>query len=610
MQTTRKHSRGRSLGTLAATLGLALLAALLLAGPAAGVSRPKAFSPDGNISASTVHFDWSKVKFAYYELRVFNANTGDRLKKKEHIRETECTITGLPQNVTLSWDVRALIPRPAAPSAKSDWSRRLSFTIKPPVFSTFGFADLNASGVIDDSAHTVAVTVPLGTDRAALTPTFTSNPRSKVRVNGIEQRSGEGSVNFTNPVRFMLTSDWPARNWSGATNYYDVTVKFAAETGKAVTAFSFQGLSPPVIGTIDEATSRIALTVPSGTAVTALIATFAASPGAVVTVSGYPQASGVTPNNFSNPVRYTVTGADGSSRYYDVTVKVAVSSSKAITRFDFQGLESPVVGTINEAAHTIALTVPYGTNVTALVPTITISGTSVNPLSGVANNFTNPVTYTVTAGDGTTQAYVVTVNVEGSPAKALTAFSFRGLSPVVVGSINEAAHSIALTVPYGTNVGDLVATFSTTGASVSVNGTPQVSGVTPNNFASATTYTVAAGDGSSQNYVVTVTVAARVPAVIGSVSPTHGLVGARVTLTGTGFGSSGGVAFGGFNWLGIFQGTSATIVSWSDTRIVCDVPQRSPGLTGIYVRHSYIEGMAFMTYYSNGVSFTVDEPPV
>ena len=198
---------------------------------------------------------------------------------------------------------------------------------------------------------------------------------------------------------------------------------------------------------------------------------------------------------------------------------VPLSPAKAITAYGFQGLTPPVVATINEAAHTIAATVPSGTNVTALVATYTTTGASVAiagtpQSSGVtANNFSNPVTYTVTAADGTTQAYVVSVTVAASPAKAITAFSFQGLAPPVVGTIIEAAHTIAATVSSGTNVSALVATFTSTGASVTVAGTPQVSGVTANNFSNPVTYTVTAADGTTQAYVVTVTVAAPVVAI-------------------------------------------------------------------------------------------------
>ncbi len=85
------------------------------------------------------------------------------------------------------------------------------------------------------------------------------------------------------------------------------------------------------------------------------------------------------------------------------------SSTKAMTSFNFSGLTPNVVGTVNEDAKTIALTVPFGTNVTTLVPTIVTTGTSVSPNTGVAQSFATPVTYTVTAENGSTSAYVVTV---------------------------------------------------------------------------------------------------------------------------------------------------------------------------------------------------------
>jgi hypothetical protein len=53
----------------------------------------------------------------------------------------------------------------------------------------------------------------------------------------------------------------------------------------------------------------------------------------------------------------------------------------------------------------------------------------------------------------------------------------------------------------------LVATYTTTGLSVSVGGTAQTTGTTVNNFSSALTYTVLAANGDTQNYTVNVTIA-------------------------------------------------------------------------------------------------------
>ncbi len=67
-----------------------------------------------------------------------------------------------------------------------------------------------------------------------------------------------------------------------------------------------------------------------------------------------------------------------------------------------------------------------------------------------------------------------------SSAKAITAFYLYG----VVGTIDETAKTIAVTMPYGTDVTSLVAMFRTTGASVTVDTTVQTSETTANNFTS------------------------------------------------------------------------------------------------------------------------------
>jgi hypothetical protein len=373
--------------------------------------------------------------------------------------------------------------------------------------TAFSFQGLSpaVTGTINETAHTIALTVPYGTNITALVATFTTTGTA-VAIGATPQVSGTTANNFTNPVTYTVTAA------DASTHAYIVTVVAAISPAKAITSFSFQGLSPAVTGTINEIAHTIAFTVPYGTNVTALVATFITT-GTAVTVGATPQVSGTTANNFTNPVTYTVTAADASTQAYVVTVVTALSPAKAITAFSFQGLLPAVTGTVNEVAHTIALTGPYGTNVTALVATFTTTGTAVAvgatpQFSGTtANNFTSPVTYTVTAADASTQAYVVTVAVALSPAKAITAFSFQGLSPAVTGTVSEVAHTIALTVPYGTNVTALVATFTTTGTAVKVGATPQVSGTTANNFAGPVTYTVTAADASTQAYVVTVAVA-------------------------------------------------------------------------------------------------------
>ncbi|MFA5009121.1 MAG: DUF5018 domain-containing protein [Candidatus Paceibacterota bacterium] len=84
-------------------------------------------------------------------------------------------------------------------------------------------------------------------------------------------------------------------------------------------------------------------------------------------------------------------------------------STKTIVSFDLATPE--VVGGVDNTAHTVTIAVPNGTDVTALTPTIVINGASISPDTGVAQDFTNPVTYTLTANDASTQDYTVTVTV-------------------------------------------------------------------------------------------------------------------------------------------------------------------------------------------------------
>jgi len=348
-------------------------------------------------------------------------------------------------------------------------------------------------GVVNETAKTIALTVPHGTDVTTLVATFATTGAS-VKVGTVVQTSGTTPNTFASPVTYRVTAvDLTFVD-------YVVTVTVAADTTtKDITAFSFA--SPAAIGVISGA--NIAVTVPYGTTVTALVATFTTT-GASVKVGTVVQTSGTTPNTFASPLAYIVTDADANTKTYTVTVTVAAITGKDITSFKFNGLTPAVVGGISGTA--VTLHVPFGTVVTALVPTITITGASVSPASGVAQNFTSPVAYTVSSAETTptTQTYVVTVIVDTNAAKAITAFSFNGLTPAVVGVVNETLHTVLLTVPYGTTVTALVATFTTTGASVKVSTTLQVSGTTAHDFTNPVTYRVTAVDASIQDYTVTV----------------------------------------------------------------------------------------------------------
>jgi uncharacterized repeat protein (TIGR02543 family) len=183
----------------------------------------------------------------------------------------------------------------------------------------------------------------------------------------------------------------------------NITV-YASWSKVTITSFSFA--NPAATGVING--TGISVIVPEGTVLTSLVPTIVHTGASISPASG-------TAQDFSGPVTYTVTAAGGTKAAYTVTV-VFANSTKEITDFSFAN--PAVTGVISETD--ISVTVPYGTNLTALVPTITHNGASISPASGTARNFSLPVTYTVTAEDGTTLEYTVTVTPEAPVTREIS----------------------------------------------------------------------------------------------------------------------------------------------------------------------------------------------
>ena len=262
-------------------------------------------------------------------------------------------------------------------------------------------------------------------------------------------------------------------------------------------------------GTINSYSRKITVIVPYATDITSIIAVFAFS-GNKVKVGDNEQISGSTSNDFTHPVKYMIVAEDGTTADYTVIVYVAANSAKLMTSFSVNTINGQTNGEISEKWKTVNISVPYGTDPSSLVPTFTTSGSSVTvdgvtQISGeTSNDFTYPLTYTVTALDGTVSLYTVTITVESKTAKSITSYSIMTAGGIEEGVIND--HAISVSVPYGTVVTSLISTFSTSGAFVQIGNTTQKSGITANDFTSPVAYKVTAADGSTVVYTVTVTV--------------------------------------------------------------------------------------------------------
>ncbi len=383
----------------------------------------------------------------------------------------------------------------------------------------FSFASIQgAVGNVDPVNYTVSVHIPYTLDATALVATFTLSPLAKAYVGGVLQTSAVSANNFTSPVAYTIQAE------NGSTRIYTVSiVRSPRETGKQLLTFGFNGLNPQVAGIIDETGHTVSVTVPFATNLTNLVATFTASFMATVKIGTTIQVSGTTQNDFTVAKTFTVVAEDGATQDYVVTVsKIPASTLKDFVTFKFTNLTPNVNGTIAtvDATHgTIAATIPWSANITTLVVTFDASplvqsvkiGT-VGQVSGTTiNDFTSQKTYVITAEDGSTKEYLVTVSkTPAATGNVITAFNFATqFDPDIIGTIDPVNFTITLTVPFSQNVTALVPTFTSSALSTVTSGSvgneiSLSSGVTPLNFSTPVLINCRAEDGSKNIYTASI----------------------------------------------------------------------------------------------------------
>ncbi len=134
----------------------------------------------------------------------------------------------------------------------------------------------------------------------------------------------------------------------------------------------------------------------------------------------------------SGPADGSSSGGNGSSENAPAAPAPVDSSNADMVSFAFTQADNPVLAadlsgtpqTVNDVS-TVNVYYTYGSqqsgDLTALKPVIEVSaGATVSPASGEAQNFTSPVEYTVTAQDGTTKLYTVTVAQRAATQRSIT----------------------------------------------------------------------------------------------------------------------------------------------------------------------------------------------
>mgnify|MGYP004698357483 FL=1 len=249
---------------------------------------------------------------------------------------------------------------------------------------------------IDETNHKISLNLPENTDLSAITPVVV-HTGTAVTINGTDF-TGSDSFNFTDsettPLPLVVTNS----NFD-LTTEYKVTITARKSSENYITSYKLDDAEGVING------DNIAITIPYAMDLAAIKPEITISEFAAL---GAPDTLKVGGNT------YTVTSEDGSKRTYTVTItRTAVARGRQILSFTY----GAAAGTIDQVKGTISLELPAGTS-TTFAPAIRVSDfATVTPASGEARDFSKPVKYKVTAQNGSTNIYTVTVTVSQEQAE-------------------------------------------------------------------------------------------------------------------------------------------------------------------------------------------------
>lgn len=362
----------------------------------------------------------------------------------------------------------------------------ISFTIDGQVGNT----------IINDSANTIALSMPYGTNLGTLIATYELSDSAKAFVDNVLQQSGISINNFSNTVNYNVVAEdnTNTKDWA-------VTVSIAPNT--ATDIIDFQIINQIGNSIINDTNHTVLIKVLNGAYLDSVIPSFTLSYGATAYVNDTLQISGVSVHNFNNSITYTIVAEDGITlQNWTISTVEAPNNGAEISPFTISGQEGYT--NINNSNHTIDLYMPYGTNLSHLIPYFNLSYGATARVNDViqisnitANDFTNPVIYEVTAQDSIIKInWTVTITEAANHEAKISSYSIN--NEILPAAINNNTKNIDVYMPTGTNLNGLIAAFALSDNAIArINGIVQTSSVTPNDFSIPVVYEVTAMDDST-----------------------------------------------------------------------------------------------------------------
>lgn len=435
------------------------------------------------------------------------------------------------------------------------------------------------AAVIDEDGHAITFTVPSDTTDSTLGEMilkFTCSPRAAVKLKDAEDnwpaaglRSG---LKLGIPATFVVTAE------NGDTQEYTVTVNREKSTEKAITeAVLTKTGGASVKADISEQNKTVTFMLPVGTTdadVAAMTLKFTCSQYASIKLEGaetnWPADGQLCGMKLNEAKTFVVTAENGGTQPYTVLIVRGKSAAKEITSAILLAkagdTTSPATVKIDNAKKTIDFTLPAGTDTSKLgemILKLTVSDyAAVAKKDDPGKNWTEgavcgmeldkAATFTVTAENGSTQDYTVTITRTKSTTKDITAVKLLNADKSVIAEGKLSGTTWTITLPSDTDkalinkIGtstDVFMQINYTGVSLAqAEGYDDATGIigkwssgnvmcgiSPN---SSKTFTVTAEDGSAKTYTVEIKYTApNAPTLSGGSATRTSKTGATVKFT-------------------------------------------------------------------------------
>ncbi|MCV9927799.1 S8 family serine peptidase [Flavobacterium sp. LS1R49] len=267
----------------------------------------------------------------------------------------------------------------------------------------------------------------------------------------------------------------------------------------------------------DEGNKTYTILLNDGADITAAVANLSIGMKSIAKVNGVTQVSGITPNDYTNPVTLTVEGVGfntGITETYIIKVLTGLSNESKLLSYDFktasnlglaQEINTDIVG--SNATKTLS----FGTDVSNLIADFSVSTGAELYIDGVkqlnskavVSDYTNSFLVSVVSENKLSKTnYTVTLNANNPDANII---AYSVANQIGTSVIDPVLKTVKVFVNNNANLSALVPVFQISDfATLRIGTYFQNSGVTTLNYVLPVIYNVTAQNGVIENWIVTI----------------------------------------------------------------------------------------------------------